>query len=109
MGQITLMQVDASEEAAIQGVCETAVQQEGRLDVFFANVRYNSPRLLAANPHISAQAAILGSRPDITVEEETLENFMRVLKNNVGSYACEHQHKSCSEGPSAFLPVNSWL
>ena len=33
------MQVDACDEAAIQGVCETAIRQEGKLDIFFANVR----------------------------------------------------------------------
>lgn len=72
--KVTFVQVDACDEAAIQGVCETAVQQEGRLDIFFAN------------------AGVLGSRHDLTCEEETLENFMRVLKNNVASQFLALKH-----------------
>ena len=37
--QITFVRVDACDEDAIQSACEAAVQEEGRLDVFFANVR----------------------------------------------------------------------
>lgn len=33
------MQGDAADEALISGVCERALQEEGKLDVFFANVR----------------------------------------------------------------------
>ena len=32
------MQADAADEAAISGVCDQALREEGRLDVFFANV-----------------------------------------------------------------------
>jgi NAD(P)-dependent dehydrogenase (short-subunit alcohol dehydrogenase family) len=36
--QATTMQADAADETAIKTVCEQAIQEEGRLDVFFANV-----------------------------------------------------------------------
>ncbi|CAL1707725.1 unnamed protein product [Somion occarium] len=35
--KVTALQADASDEAAIVGVCKQALQEEGRLDVFFAN------------------------------------------------------------------------
>ena len=37
--QVTTVQADASDEAAIKGLCDRAIQEEGQLDVFFANVR----------------------------------------------------------------------
>jgi NAD(P)-dependent dehydrogenase (short-subunit alcohol dehydrogenase family) len=37
--RVTTIQADAADEKAIIGVCERAVKEEGRLDVFFANVR----------------------------------------------------------------------
>lgn len=36
---MTTVQADASDEAAIKGLCDRAIQEEGQLDVFFANVR----------------------------------------------------------------------
>ena len=36
--QVTTQQADAADESAISGVCELALREEGRLDVFFANV-----------------------------------------------------------------------
>ena len=36
--KVTAIQADASDEEAVQDVCERALQEEGRLDVFFANV-----------------------------------------------------------------------
>jgi len=38
MLQVTTMKADAADEPAIKGVCEQALHEEGRLDVFFANV-----------------------------------------------------------------------
>ena len=35
---MTTLAADAADEAAISGVCKQALQEEGRLDVFFANV-----------------------------------------------------------------------
>ncbi|KAJ3554513.1 hypothetical protein NM688_g3069 [Phlebia brevispora] len=37
MLSVTVIQADAADEAAISGVCKQALQEEGRLDVFFAN------------------------------------------------------------------------
>jgi len=37
--QVTTLQADAADETAISSVCERALKDEGRLDVFFANVR----------------------------------------------------------------------
>ena len=36
--QVTTQQADAADETAISGVCELVLREEGRLDVFFANV-----------------------------------------------------------------------
>jgi NAD(P)-dependent dehydrogenase (short-subunit alcohol dehydrogenase family) len=36
--QVTTIQADAADEAAISGVCKQALNEEGKLDVFFANV-----------------------------------------------------------------------
>ncbi|KAG6849997.1 hypothetical protein H0H93_002787 [Arthromyces matolae] len=35
--KVTVMQADAADEAAISGICDQALREEGRLDVFFAN------------------------------------------------------------------------
>ena len=37
--QVTTQQADAADEDTIAGICKQALQDEGRLDVFFANVR----------------------------------------------------------------------
>lgn len=37
--KVTTLQADAADETAISSVCEQALKDEGRLDVFFANVR----------------------------------------------------------------------
>lgn len=36
-GQVTTLEADAADEAAISGICEQAIKDEGQLDVFFAN------------------------------------------------------------------------
>lgn len=36
--KVTTVQADAADEQAIKGLCERALEEEGRLDVFFANV-----------------------------------------------------------------------
>ena len=36
--KVTTQKADAADETAISGVCELALREEGRLDVFFANV-----------------------------------------------------------------------
>lgn len=35
--KVTVIKADAADEAAISAVCERAIAEEGRLDVFFAN------------------------------------------------------------------------
>jgi hypothetical protein len=37
--KVSTIHADAADDAAISGVCEQALKEEGRLDVFFANVR----------------------------------------------------------------------
>lgn len=37
--KVTVLQADAADEKAIAGICKQALDEEGRLDVFFANVR----------------------------------------------------------------------
>lgn len=37
--QVTVIEADAANEAAIEGVCKQALKEEGKLDVFYANVR----------------------------------------------------------------------
>jgi hypothetical protein len=46
--KVTTMQADAADEAAISGVCDQALRDEGKLDVFFANVRRVQCSLLLA-------------------------------------------------------------
>lgn len=36
--QVTVIEADAADDEAIAGVCQQAVNEEGKLDVFFANV-----------------------------------------------------------------------
>ncbi|KZT08369.1 NAD-P-binding protein [Laetiporus sulphureus 93-53] len=59
--KVTTIQADATDEGAISGVCKQAVQEEGRLDVFFANAG------------IATTKALHGV---------TAEAFMRTLKIN---------------------------
>ncbi|KAI5889358.1 NAD(P)-binding protein [Schizophyllum commune H4-8] len=40
--KVTTIQADASDEAAIKGLCDRAIQEEGQLDVFFANAGWAS-------------------------------------------------------------------
>ncbi|KAJ6587036.1 hypothetical protein DFH09DRAFT_1245524 [Mycena vulgaris] len=61
----TTMQGDAADEALISGVCERALKEEGKLDVFFANAG-----IATANP----------------LEATTSESFMNVMR--VNSLSC---------------------
>ncbi|KAL1743501.1 hypothetical protein HDZ31DRAFT_40770 [Schizophyllum fasciatum] len=40
--KVTTVQADASDEDAIKGLCDRAIQEEGQLDVFFANAGWAS-------------------------------------------------------------------
>ena len=39
--KVTTIQADAADEKAISGLCDRVMKEEGRLDVFFANVCLN--------------------------------------------------------------------
>jgi len=45
--KVTTTQADAADEAAVSGVCDQALREEGRLDVFFANAGVASHDFLA--------------------------------------------------------------
>lgn len=40
--QVTVIQADASDDKAISDVCQQALREQGRLDIFFANVSAHS-------------------------------------------------------------------
>lgn len=44
--KVTTQQADAADEDAIKGICEQALKEEGRLDVFFANAGFASKQPL---------------------------------------------------------------
>jgi NAD(P)-dependent dehydrogenase (short-subunit alcohol dehydrogenase family) len=46
--KITPIEADAADEVAIQAVCEQAIVEEGRLDIFFANAGIVGANLLAS-------------------------------------------------------------
>ncbi|KDN49807.1 hypothetical protein RSAG8_01872, partial [Rhizoctonia solani AG-8 WAC10335] len=58
--KVTTQQADAANEAAISGICKRAIEEEGRLDVFFAN------------------AGIVGSDFFTDLTEKDFMNMMRV-------------------------------
>jgi NAD(P)-dependent dehydrogenase (short-subunit alcohol dehydrogenase family) len=43
LSQVTVIQADAADDKAISDVCQQALKDEGRLDIFFANVRFAFP------------------------------------------------------------------
>ncbi|KAH9941002.1 NAD(P)-binding protein [Amylocystis lapponica] len=59
--RVTTIQADAADEAAIAGVCKQALQEEGRLDVFFAN------------------AGVANNEP---LQTMTTEGFMKTMRVN---------------------------
>ncbi|GJE97368.1 SDR family oxidoreductase [Phanerochaete sordida] len=63
--KITFVQADATDESAIQGLCERALKETGRLDVFFAN------------------AGIFG--PLTPYDQTPLPDVVELLRVNVGS------------------------
>ncbi|EPQ57345.1 NAD P-binding protein [Gloeophyllum trabeum ATCC 11539] len=72
--KVTTIQADAADEAAISGVCKRAIQEEGQLDVFFANAG------IATNTHL---------------HDTTAERFMEVMRIN--SLSCFLAVKHASE------------
>ncbi|TFL03156.1 hypothetical protein BDV98DRAFT_611942 [Pterulicium gracile] len=78
--QVTTVQLDAADEAAISQLCDRVVEEEGRMDVFFAN----------------AGVCTLAPLPDISSDA-----FMRTLRINVLSCFVAIKHAS-----AAMLKVN---
>ncbi|KAH9935338.1 uncharacterized protein B0H18DRAFT_975430 [Fomitopsis serialis] len=76
----TTLAADAADEAAISGVCKQALQEEGRLDVFFAN------------------AGIATQEP---LQNTTAESFMNTLRINTLSCFLAVKH-----GSEAMLKTN---
>ncbi|GLB37531.1 putative KR domain containing protein [Lyophyllum shimeji] len=71
--KVTTIQADAADEAAISGVCDQALREEGRLDVFFANAGVASRNALA---------------------DTTAETFMNTMR--VNALSCFHAVKFAS-------------
>ncbi|KAL0956478.1 hypothetical protein HGRIS_002624 [Hohenbuehelia grisea] len=78
--KVTTIHADAADEAAISGVCKQAMEEEGRLDVFFANAGWASRNALE----------------DITVDE-----FMKSMRINTLSCFLALKYAS-----AAMLKVN---
>ncbi|CAA7259087.1 unnamed protein product [Cyclocybe aegerita] len=78
--KVTVQQADAADEVAIKGICEQALREEGRLDVFFAN-------------------AGVASRD--TLQNTTAETFMNSMRVNALSCFLAVKHAS-----AAMLKVN---
>lgn len=76
--KVTVIQADAADEKAIAGVCKQALDEEGRLDVFFANVRTISVTDDQRKLISIQQAGIATIQPFKDVSVETYNNVMRV-------------------------------
>jgi len=74
--QVTVIQADAADETAIKTVCEEAIQEEGRLDVFFANVR--NLVLWQYRAYWGIQAGIVSVAPILEITSEQFMNTFRV-------------------------------
>lgn len=83
--QATVQQGDASDEETIENLVKRAMQEEGRLDVFYANVSTPSPRQWAALKPFQAGVATIDS-----VHNTSTEVFMRVMRINALSWVRLH-------------------
>lgn len=82
---MTTIQADAANETAIAAVCEQALQDEGRLDVFFANVCVKSNR----QPHPALKhAEKAGFASNKALPDMTAEGFMESMRVNALSSVC---------------------
>ncbi|KAG6813564.1 hypothetical protein H0H92_009956 [Tricholoma furcatifolium] len=79
--KVTVMQADAADEAAISGVCDQALREEGRLDVFFANAGVASKNAL---------------------HDTTSETFMNSMR--VNALSCFHALKFASKAMQKVNP-----
>ncbi|KAI9061665.1 NAD-P-binding protein [Trametes sanguinea] len=71
--KVTTIQADAADESAVVNICKQALQEEGRLDVFFAN------------------AGISSAQP---IADTTAEQFMKLMKVNALSCFLAVKHGS---------------
>ncbi|KAG8905890.1 hypothetical protein FRB99_008031 [Tulasnella sp. 403] len=82
--KVTVVQGDAADDATISGLCKRAIEEEGRLDVFFANAGVASAKLL---------------------HDTTAKEFMDQMRVNTLScflavkYASEAMKRTSSEKP----------
>jgi len=81
--KVTTAQADAADETAISGICDQALREEGRLDVFFANVRKIEVCPLYAILMSISQAGI-ASRDSLA--DTSVETFMNTMRVNALSF-----------------------
>jgi NAD(P)-dependent dehydrogenase (short-subunit alcohol dehydrogenase family) len=81
--KITTLQADAADDAAVAAVCKRAIEEEGQLDVFFAN---------------AGMASIIG------LQSTTSENFMEIMR--VNTLSCFLAVKYGSEAMMRVNPSN---
>lgn len=80
------MQADAADESAISGVCTQALREEGRLDVFFANVCPALPVLHPPTLNLVCKAGVASKQ---ALADTSSENFMNSMRINALSYVKE--------------------
>jgi len=78
------MQADAADETAISGVCNQALREEGRLDVFFANVRKIRACPVLLSTLMSISQAGIASRDSLA--DTSVETFMNIMRVNALSF-----------------------
>ena len=83
LSQVTTQQADAADETAISGVCELALREEGRLDVFFANVSVFFSICFGFTNVARNQAGIASKD---ALADTSVETFMNVMRVNTLSY-----------------------
>ena len=87
--QITVVQADATDEDAIRALCERAVDENGRIDVYFANVRRPklSSSLLVCSYLDQAGGTFNGFRTSFKALSG--EAFMKTVRLNTLSYVSQ--------------------
>lgn len=80
-----MIQADAADDIAISGVCQQALSEEGRLDIFFANVR-GSHSIFSSHLiwYFSFTQAGIGAAG--TMEQISAEAFTNTMRVNTLSY-----------------------
>jgi len=82
--QATILKTDAADDKAVSNVCQQALSEEGRLDIFFANVRARRFIFsLQGTWGLFTQAGIATIR---TLEDTPGEVFSNTMRVNALSY-----------------------